>query len=429
MKKVKSNRKSLLVTAVAMSLVMILSLAAGCAVSKTVQSEYYDGYVGKTERKPGYDYDYSVTEGISAPKGGVVSDRADGVDVYPAPGVIEYYYDYDYNGQLKAGTLTAGEIKDLSNLNNWVSIWNEKERDAIRKDRGLNADNVILVTADPLSEVYLKDGDTVLYKAVTDIYGKASLIFPDGYLGKEAVAVSGNNSASVTLTRGAGVELVSGVNAVSAKKLDLLLMIDTTGSMGDELEYIKVELKDMIARVRQEQNVDIRVSVNFYRDEGDDYIVCFYDFREDIDECVRLIGAQHADGGGDTPEAVHTAIENVLDHHWRDDAVKLCFFVLDAPPHSESEIQGINSSMIKNVGKMAEQGIRFMSVVSSGADLEVETLMRSFAVMTGGTYVFLTDDSGIGYDHQTPVDTEFDVEPLNDCMVRVIKDYLFPKAA
>ena len=76
---------------------------------------------------------------------------------------------------------------------------------------------------------------------------------------------------------------------------------------------------------------------------------------------------------------------------------------------------------------MASKGIRFISVVSSGADSGVEVLMRSFAVMTGGTYLFLTNDSGIGGDHQEPTDTEYQVEPLNDCMVRVIKDYVFAK--
>ena len=76
---------------------------------------------------------------------------------------------------------------------------------------------------------------------------------------------------------------------------------------------------------------------------------------------------------------------------------------------------------------MAAKGIRFISVVSSGADDDVEVLMRSFAVMTGGTYLFLTDDSGIGGTHQEPTDTQYDVEPLNDCMVRVIRDYVFAK--
>ena len=109
----------------------------------------------------------------------------------------------------------------------------------------------------------------------------------------------------------------------------------------------------------------------------------------------------------------------------REDAIKLCFFVLDAPPHSESEIQGINSGMFKDVSAFSAQGIRFIPVVSSGADLSVEALMRSFAVMTGGTYIFLTNDSGIGGDHQTPSDTQYEVEPLNDCMVRVIREYMF----
>jgi hypothetical protein len=177
--------------------------------------------------------------------------------------------------------------------------------------------------------------------------------------------------------------------------------------------------------VQKEQKISVRLSVNFYRDEGDEYVVKYYDFRDDIDDCVKILGEQSANGGGDWPEAVHTALGNVLQHSWRENAVKLCFFVLDAPPHEESEIQGINEGMLKDLNSIAGNGIRIIPVVSSGADLSVEALMRSWAVMTGGTYLFLTNHSGIGGDHQTPTDTEYEIEPLNDCMVRVVKDYMF----
>jgi len=46
--------------------------------------------------------------------------------------------------------------------------------------------------------------------------------------------------------------------------------------------------------------------------------------------------------------------------------------------------------------------------------------MRSAALITGGTYVFLTNDSGIGNSHEMPAVGEFTVEYLNSCLVRVI---------
>ncbi|MBO5076766.1 MAG: VWA domain-containing protein [Clostridia bacterium] len=404
----------------------------------TKPGEYADGVIGENKSESSEHGDGIVPGSVYDKDGKIRYDSGYATEAMPAVDIDYGEYPVDVyvpepvypggieDGQITAGTLTAGEIKDLDDLAHWLTLWNEASWDNVKKARGLNVENVIAVKAAPMAEVKLIDGDNTLYTAVADIYGNAYLLYKAADNGKAAAVVSGSDRKELTLAPGAVVELTQ-AQAVSAAKLDLMLMIDTTGSMGDELEYIKVELKDVIERVRKEQNIDIRISVNFYRDEGDEYIVKYYDFRENIDDCVAILSEQYSNGGGDYPEAVHTAINNVLQHNWRQDAVKLCFFVLDAPPHSEDEIQSINAGMLKDVESMAAQGIRFISVVSSGADSDVEVLMRSFAVMTGGTYLFLTNDSGIGGDHQEPTDTQYEIEPLNDCMVRVIKDYVFAK--
>jgi len=45
------------------------------------------------------------------------------------------------------------------------------------------------------------------------------------------------------------------------------------------------------------------------------------------------------------------------------------------------------------------------------------------AIATNGTYVFVTDDSGIGNDHIEPTVGEYQVEFLNDLMVRLVTKY------
>ncbi len=49
--------------------------------------------------------------------------------------------------------------------------------------------------------------------------------------------------------------------------------------------------------------------------------------------------------------------------------------------------------------------------------------MRTFALATNGTYLFLTDDSGVGNAHIKPTTDKYKVEKLNDAIVRVIKQY------
>ena len=73
-----------------------------------------------------------------------------------------------------------------------------------------------------------------------------------------------------------------------------------------------------------------------------------------------------------------------------------------------------------NARTAAGKGIRIVPLAASGVDKELEFLLRLTAIATGGTYTFLTNDSGIGGDHIEPTIGEYQVEILNDLLVRVI---------
>ena len=49
--------------------------------------------------------------------------------------------------------------------------------------------------------------------------------------------------------------------------------------------------------------------------------------------------------------------------------------------------------------------------------------MRQEAIYTGGTFIFVTDDSGIGGQHLDPDIPDAVVERLNDLMVRIVDGY------
>ena len=419
-------------------------------------ASYGDGVIGGRE-DASYAYEegyYAREEGYGAPvptgeKDHALSGKASasleyapeyGGDGYPYPtdedwidGYVKSEY-YGRNEQIRAGLLTAGEWRDTDSLDEWIKQFEDKEWASYSKNRGLYAYNVIAVKVTnggsavcgiPV-ELRSADGQEVLYAAKTDIFGKAYLVWAEKDVQKIGkVVVNGEEETVSASKRGQTVEIETSLEGVSVTELDLMLMVDTTGSMSDELEYLKAELRDMVERVGAGSDVlSIRVSVNFYRDEGDEYVVKYFDFRPDIDECAELIKAQQADGGGDYPEAVHTALENAVNGHgWREDAVKLCFMVLDAPPHDESEIQGINTKITNTLKDAAQKGVKIIPVASSGVDKDTEVLLRSYAVMTGGTYIFLTTHSGIGGNHIEASVGEYDVEPLNECMIRVVCEY------
>ena len=105
---------------------------------------------------------------------------------------------------------------------------------------------------------------------------------------------------------------------------------------------------------------------------------------------------------------------------WSDDSVKIAFLVYDAPPHDgQSDIDKIE----KAVKMAAEKGIHLVPVVSSNANRGTEVFGRALAIMTNGTYVFLTDDSGIGKSHLEPIIGDHEVEKLHDIIVRIINTY------
>jgi len=132
--------------------------------------------------------------------------------------------------------------------------------------------------------------------------------------------------------------------------------------------------------------------------------------------------AQYASGGGDTPEAVEQALDNAINkHEWTAGTTKLLFLILDAPPHNTSAITAKMHSLISDA---ARKGIRVIPVASSGIDKETEFLLRSLSVTSGGTYVFLTSDSGVGGGHIEPTIGDFQVEKLNSLLIRVIGEYL-----
>ena len=332
--------------------------------------------------------------------------------------------------QISPGMLTAGEWNDNDNWDFWNKLMSNREWYRLQSKWEISTNRYVVSVSDggtPVigARVALSQSDNELWAAVTDNKGNA-VIFAN------ADADEQSTDFSLTIATADDTELIENVVLTDDRpfevemrqgyvddSIDVMFMIDTTGSMGDELQYIKEELSDVISRI----TCDVRVSCNFYRDIHDEYIVRPFEFTTDVEEAVTQISKQRATGGGDTPEAVEIALMNgINEHEWNPNAKeRFMFLVLDAPPHYDSNrIEKINEC-IKNA---AEKGIRIIPVASSGVDKETEFLLRSMSITTNGTYVFLTDHSGIGNSHIEPTIGKYDVEFLNDLLVKIINDRL-----
>ncbi|HLK35706.1 MAG TPA: hypothetical protein VKU41_03065 [Polyangiaceae bacterium] len=101
---------------------------------------------------------------------------------------------------------------------------------------------------------------------------------------------------------------------------------------------------------------------------------------------------------------------------WRSDpsVAKVAFWVADAPQHDD---RGPN--MNQAIAGARDAGIHVYPVSASGTNDLLECTMRTTALMTGGRYLFLADDSGVGDSRKIPEIPCFYVTLLEKALVRV----------
>lgn len=376
-------------------------------------------------------YDGDMMDGKMAMSG----ESGVGSDAGPEPG------NGDGNGQSEAGRLTAGEWNDLENWDFWGKLMTSEDHGGQSAYWGFYTNNRIAVrvvdTADqPVAgaKVALARGGKAIWQAVTDNAGYADL-FVSLYQKEEADAASLTVSVNGKEQEGAPrlTDWTAGQGPVMNKytvtataapaAVDIAFIVDATGSMTDEIKFLKDDLMDILTKAQKAQtDVKYRTAALFYRDEGDDYLTRPSNFNKDFSVTHSFISKQSAGGGGDYPEAVHTALEQGLQAlSWSESARnRLAFLILDAPAHYRPEVV---ESLHASIEKYASLGIRIIPVAASGVDKSTEFMCRFFAVSTGGTYVFLTDHSGIGESHIAPTVGSYEVELLNDLLLRLIGEY------
>ncbi len=345
------------------------------------------------------------------------------------------------NGGGEAGVVTAAEWNDLVEWDFWNDLLNENEFFEKQKYWGFYTNRRISVTLlkkgskEPAVDVYLElrrgKSKAAIWSARTDNMGKAEF-----WVGLFESKSDKPNDLGIW----ANDELVSadvkfyeeGVNEIYIKqawkrqepnKVELAFVVDATGSMGDEMAFLKEDLKSVIEKIKAgNASVNINTGTVFYRDKQDEYITKHSGFTNNLDETLKFINQQNAKGGGDYPEAVDTALKVALSElQWSEYAkTRIVFLLLDAPPHYEPEVV---ERLHDYTTELAKKGIKVIPITASGIDKETEFLMRFMAVATNGTYVFITNDSGVGNDHLKASVGKYQVEKLNSLLVRLIGKY------
>lgn len=215
--------------------------------------------------------------------------------------------------------------------------------------------------------------------------------------------------------------------AQARARLDLVFLIDATGSMSDEIAKLNTSLQTIARQIAAlPARPDICLAVVAYRDRGDAFLIRAHDFTDRLDDVQRNLQRLRADGGGDTPEALNEAWHETVNRlSWRKDASRLVVLVADAPPHLDYGQPYYDDDLLS----AQALGIKLFAVGASGLDPVGEYVFRQMAQYTGGRFVFLTyrdaADPGSGPGTKTVHEVQnYSVQTLDRLIVKLVSDEL-----
>ncbi len=220
--------------------------------------------------------------------------------------------------------------------------------------------------------------------------------------------------------------VLPGEQTIGPVRLDMLFLMDATGSMGDEIDALKSTLLEISAQIDAlPERPDVRFGLVTYRDREDLYVTRVHEFTADVVAFHQTLSAVTANGGGDYPEslneALHAALHGVT---WRDSkTVRLVLLIADAPPHLDYQQ---DYDYAEEMVEASRLGIKVFPIASSGLDDQGEYVYRQIAQFTGGKFIFLTyspDGTGPGEETDHHVE-DYTVQKLDALVVRLIQEEL-----
>ncbi len=336
-----------------------------------------------------------------------------------------------YAGVARRGVVTAGDIDDGLNL---AAFSRYLARSA--KETGLPR---IALGAPVMAQLIGSDGKPAAGARYTLRRPGAAEPFHSGYAGPEGriiafpqalgsgalkevelrtFAEAGSLQVTKRLTTGSFERVHLPFDAKwQPDFLDLVIVVDTTGSMGDEIAFLQKELIGITRQAaRQAKGLSIRYGLVAYRDKGDEYVVRNYGFTGSTAEMSGWLRGLSADGGGDYPEAAAAALKTGVGLDWRrGKGERILLHIADAPPHANQAARYLSTAQ-----SAAQKGVQIFTLGASGVGAEAENVMRQASVATNGRYIFLTDDSGVGYSHAEPSVSCYQVTRLDQLLTRVL---------
>jgi len=178
--------------------------------------------------------------------------------------------------------------------------------------------------------------------------------------------------------------------AYDSVPLDLLFILDTTGSMGEEIERLKTTIDIINANLTAlSSRPQVRFGMVLYKDLGDEYRTQVIPLTSDMDSFRSDLSRVDAAGGGDYPEDLQAALDDAIHKvDWNEKGVRLGFIITDATAHLTTYDQPYTYTEAARDAKA--KAIKLFSVGTGGLDVAGEYVLRQISQFTSAKYIFLT---------------------------------------
>lgn len=128
--------------------------------------------------------------------------------------------------------------------------------------------------------------------------------------------------------------------AANSGDLDLVLVVDTTGSMGAVLNDVKFNLQKLVANLNATGG-SVRVGAVAYKDTCDREMIRILPLTsleaDGVNTLSAFLGSLQASGGCDWPEKMDAALAAAVGLEWRSDVPRSIIVIADAPAHPQDE--------------------------------------------------------------------------------------------
>jgi len=170
-------------------------------------------------------------------------------------------------------------------------------------------------------------------------------------------------------------------------KVDVVFVLDTTGSMGDLIAAAKEKIWSIATTLASSDPApEIRMGLVAYRDRGDTYVTNVIPLSNDLDSIYAALMDFKAKGGGDGPESVNQALYDAVHGiTWSQDpnAYKVVFLIGDAPPHMDYQD---DVKYPTTIAAASAKGI-VINAVQAGQNHSTKRQWTRIAQLGDGTYL------------------------------------------